>query len=138
MIRRQNQQQGFIALFFILGISFTFVTWISLSSERVFEYVRIRARFIEHKEQLHNTVLCADAFVDVFLESRYNLVFSNGAYDFTRSLYFSDEYPCHISDIRTVFIGNSLSQVFFRIDRFSFEYQFKNGFVEHITSFNIF
>ena len=139
VLPRQNKlQNGFIALFFILGISFTFLTWISLSSERVFGYINIKNEFTENRSALHNHILCADAFINVIIGSRYNLSFEANIYEFKRSLYFDDDFLCSITSIDLTYQDNSIKTVFFTIDDFRFEYQFINGFVNSIKSFNIF
>ncbi len=139
VLSRQNKsQKGFIALFFILGISFTFLTWVSLSSERVFEYINIKNIFTSNRSLVHNHMLCADAFINILIDSRYNLTFSGNVYNFKRSLYYSDEFLCQVKSISVVYQNNSIKTVFFIIADFGFEYQFKNGFINHIKSFNIF
>lgn len=134
----QNKQNGFITLFFILGISFTFLTWISLSSERVFEYIHIKEEFFKNREILHDHILCADAFINTLIDSRYSLSFINNTYKFDRNLYFSDNQTCEVKNINIIFdtVG-SIKTIFFISGDFSFEYQFKNGFVNFIKSFNL-
>jgi hypothetical protein len=138
MKNKKIQQSGFIALFFVLGISFTFLTWISLSSEKVFEYIHIKNDFINNRDILHNTVLCADSFVSNFIGSRYNLDFSGDKYDFHKNLYFKDRYFCQIKEIKVIYKDNYLDKILFILGDFAFEYQFKNGFVNHIKTFNLF
>lgn len=138
MKNKQTQQSGFIALFFVLGISFTFLTWISLSSEMVFEYIHIKGDFIKNRDSLNDKVLCANSFVDNFINSKYNLDFIGDKYDFYRSLYFKDDYFCQIKGIGIVYQGNSLSKISFTLDDFGFEYGFENGFVKYIKTLNLF
>ncbi len=133
-----NEQHGFITLFFILGVSFTFLTWISLSSERVFGYIRIKDDFIASRSVLHDHILCADAFINIVIESRHNLSFNGGIYNFKRNLYFVDDFSCNIKSISSTHEDNTIKTVFFTIGEFRFEYQFKNGFVNSIKSFNLF
>jgi hypothetical protein len=130
---KNKRQRGFIALFFILGISLTFLSWISLSSSRVFEYLDIKSSFVKNRAELQNALLCADAFVNIIIQSKNNLSFLGQEYRFTRTLYVDDGYGCHIQNIQ-----NGPDTIFFIIGDFGFEYQFKNGFVDHITSFNLF
>ena len=130
---KTKRQRGFIALFFILGISLTFLTWISLSSGRVFEYLDIKSSFVKNRAELHNALLCADAFVNIAVQSKNNLSFPGQEYRFTRMLYVDDGYGCHIQNIQ-----NGSDAIFFSVGDFGFEYQFENGFVKHITSFNLF
>lgn len=138
MKTKNNNKNGFITLFFILGISFTFLTWISLSSERVFEYLHIKEEFSQNRQILHNHVLCADSFVNSVIDSRYSLNFIGNSHQFNRSLYFADNYPCEIKNINVVFdTSGSIKSIFFISGDYSFEYQFKNGFVNFIKSFNI-
>ena len=136
--RNIEKQSGFITLFFILGISFTFLTWISLSSERVFEYINIKNEFIKNRLYLYNHTLCADAFMNNLIKSKYNLDFVNNEYIFYRGLYFNDEYICHIKNINIVLVNNSISTIFFISEGFGFEYKLKNGFVNFGKSFNLF
>ncbi len=135
---KQHNQNGYITLFFILGISFTFLTWISLSSERVFEYINIKEEFTKNRAILHNHMLCADAFVNILIGSRYNLSFTDQNYEFNRSLYFSDNYKCMINSINIVNENEQIKRIFFISGDYSFEYQLKNGFVNFSKSFNIF
>ncbi len=137
-MKKITNNQGFITLFFILGLSFTFLTWISLSSERVFEYISIKADFIDNRKSPHDTILCADAFINSMIGSQYNLTFVDNSYTFKRMLYFSDEAICTIKDIQVTYQDIKIKTIFFRIGEFSFEYQFKNGFVNSIKSFNLF
>jgi hypothetical protein len=134
----KKQHSGFIALFFVLGLSFTFLTWISLSSERVFEYVRLKAAFLEHRSVLHDRILCADGFINILIRSRYNLHLTGDSYDFERGMYFLDEVTCHITSVSFLYEDTIVKSVFFTISGFRFEYQFKNGFVDSIRSFNLF
>ena len=137
-MKKRKTESGFITLFFILGISFTFLSWISLSSERIFEYVSIKKEFARNRSTLQGYILCADSFVDNTIRSRYSLKVVGGIYDFNRSLYFADNYICHISDIRFIYQSNSVSTIFFISGGFTFEYQFKNGFVDYIKSSALF
>jgi len=137
MKKQHANQKGFIALFFILGLSFTFLTWISLSSERVFEYISLRANFADTRNLLHSTTLCADAFINNVIGSQYNLTFVDNLYTFKRMMYFNDDAICTVRDIRVAYQDIKIKTIFFRIGDYSFEYQFKNGFVDHIRSFNI-
>lgn len=130
---KHKRQLGFISLFFILGISLTFLTWISLSSSRVFEYLDIKSSFVKNRLELQNALLCADAFVNITIQSKNNVSFASQEYRFTRMQHVDDGYECHIQGIQ-----NGLDTIFFIIGDFGFEYQFKNGFVSHITSFNLF
>lgn len=134
----KKQQNGFITLFFILGVSFTFLTWISLSSERVFGYIHIKDSFTTHRSTLHNHLLCADAFINILINSRYNITFTNNTYDFKRNLYYTDNSSCNIKSISILYQDNTIKSIFFIIGNYSFEYQFKNGFVNSIKSFNLF
>lgn len=138
MKNKNNNKNGFITLFFILGISFTFLTWISLSSERVFEYVYIKEEFSQNRQVLHNHVLCADSFVNNVMDSKYSISYINNTHSFNRSFYFNDNYPCQIKNINTVFdTTSSIKSIFFISGDYSFEYQFKNGFVNFIKSFSL-
>lgn len=134
----KQQKNGFITLFFILGISFTFLTWISLSSERVFEYIYIKGDFIKNRTTLLDHMLCADAFMNILIGSRYNLSFIDQTYDFNRNLYFADDYKCQISYIKIVNENTDIKHIFFISGDFSFEYILKNGFVNFSKSFNLF
>lgn len=134
----RKQQQGFITLFFILGLSFTFITWISLSSERVFEYVHIKESFAKHRSVLHEHMLCADAFITILINSRHNLSFPENTYTFKRNLYFSDNFECSVKSIGTNYENGAIDSVFFTIGDFRFEYRFKNGFVNSIKSSDLF
>lgn len=138
MKKHHTQQKGFITLFFILGLSFTFLTWISLSSERVFEYIRLKVDFADTRKLLHDTTLCADAFVDIMVSSQYNLTFVDNSYTFKRVLYFTDDTVCIVTGIQVIYQDSKIKTIHFRIGDFAFEYQFKNGFVDSIKSFNIF
>ncbi len=134
----KQHKNGFIALFFVLGISFTFLTWISLSSERVFQYIYIKKEFFKNRTTLHNHLLCSDAFVNILIGSRFNLNFIGQAYDFDRNLYFADSHKCNIKKISITFDNNtSLKHIFFISDDYSFEYQLKNGFVNFSKSFRL-
>lgn len=135
---KKNNQTGFITLFLILGISFTFLTWISLSSERVFEYISIKENFIKNRKVLHNHLLCADSFINILIGSRYNLSFVDNSYKFNRSLYFADNHECNIYNINIVNENEQIKHIFFISDDFSFEYQLENGFVKFSKSFNLF
>jgi hypothetical protein len=137
MKNKQTQQSGFITLFFVLGISFTFLTWISLSSEMVFEYIHIKGYFMKNRDSLNNTVLCADSFVENFINSKYNLDFVEDEYSFYRGLSFKDDYICQIKGINVIYQGNGLHKIFFILDDFSFEYGFEYGFVKYIKTLNI-
>ena len=137
MKKHHTEQKGFIALFFILGLSFTFLTWISLSSERIFEYIAIKEDFTNTRKLPHDTTLCADAFINIMTGSQYNLTFVDNLYVFKRMLYLADDTVCTITDIQVTFQDYKIMAIFFRINDFAFRYQFKNGFVEHIKSFII-
>jgi len=134
---QNSSEKGFIALFFILGISFTFLTWISLGSERVFEYLQVKKDFVQVRAELHHHVLCADSFVRIMIASDYNLTFVDNSFSFDRHAYFDDEGRCQVSDIRMVRVNEHIDKIFFISEDFSFEYQFKNGFVNHILSFKL-
>lgn len=135
----KKQQNGFITLFFVLGISFTFLTWISLSSEKVFEYIHIKEDFLKNRESLHNYILCSDAFINILIGSSYNLSFINNEYKFNRNLYFADNYLCEVKNINITFQSDgSVNNIFFILGDFSFEYKLKNGFINLIKSFNLF
>jgi hypothetical protein len=135
---KQNKQNGFITLFFILGISFTFLTWISLSSERVFEYIYIKEDFLKNRGIIHNHILCADSFIDNLIGSRYNLSFINNFYEFNRNLYFTDNHKCQIKSISIINNSDDTRLIFFISGDFSFEYILKNGFVNFSKSFILF
>jgi hypothetical protein len=138
MKNKQTQQSGFITLFFVLGISFTFLTWISLSSEKVLEYIHIKDSFTKSRDSLKNIVLCADSFVDNFINSKYNIDLTKGEYYFYRGLYFKDDYFCKIEDIKLDYQGNSLYKIFFILGDYSFEYTFENGFVKYVKTSSLF
>ncbi len=133
----KKEEHGFIALFFILGISFTFLTWIALSSERVFQYIDIKGEFVRNRSVLHENMLCADAFVDIFIASRYNLNFVDNSYTFVRNLYLVDNFICKPKGIGMHFENESLTSIFFILDEYAFEYGFKNGFVNSTKSFHL-
>ena len=136
---KKQYRQGFITLFFVLGISFTFLTWIALSSHQVFEYIQIKKEFIKNRSALQNQVLCADAFINNYIKSRYNLGLTGNTFTFNRSLYFSDDYTCQIKNIAVYYnTGNVLGMVSFISGDFSFSYNFKNGSIFYSKSFNIF
>jgi hypothetical protein len=135
--QKQNKN-GFIALFFILGISFTFLTWISLSSERVFEYTHIKTEFIKNRTILQNHILCSDAFMNILIGSRYNLSFKDQSYGFDRNLYFADNHKCEIENISITFDNDTgFKHIFFISGDYSFEYKLKNGFVNFSKSFRL-
>ena len=136
-INHKHKQTGFITLFFILGISFTFLTWISLSSERVFEYIYIKSEFTKNRDVLHNHILCSDAFMNILIGSRYNLSFIDQAYSFDRNLYFADSYKCEIKSINIVKENTSFKHIFFISGDYSFEYKLKNGFINFSKSFRL-
>lgn len=138
MKKIKNQQHGFITLFFILGVSFTFLTWISLSSERVFEYIHIKNTFTIQRSTLHNHILCADAFINILINSRFNLNFTNNNFNFERNLYYVDDSLCSVKSISIIYQDNTIKTIFFIIGEFRFQYQFKNGFVNSMKSFNLF
>ena len=138
MKNRKKQQSGFIVLFFVLGISFTFLTWISLSSEIVFEYMYIKSAFINNRDILNDVALCSNAFINNLINSRYNLDFSNREYSFYRNSYFSDQYICHIKDIYIIYDNGNIDEVLFILGDFSFKYKFKNGFINYFKTFNLF
>jgi hypothetical protein len=133
----KKHEQGFIALFFILSISFTFVAWISLASERVFEYLRIKKDFDQSKVVLYDHMLCADVFVRTMIASDYNMTFVDNSFDFKRHAFFYDTGMCHISDIQVVQKNEGMDKILFISGDFAFEYRFENGFVNHILSFKL-
>ncbi len=137
MKNKNNLKNGFISLFFILGISLTFLTWISLSSERVFEYINIKNDFIENRLILNENILCADAFINNIIQAKYNINFINNEYIFYRNLYYKDNYLCKVYSIRLYFENESIKGIFFIIDDFAYEYIFEKGFVKFIKSFNL-
>ncbi len=134
----KQHKNGFITLFFVLGISFTFLTWISLSSERVFEYIYIKEEFVKNRTTLHNHILCSDAFMNILIDSKYNLSFIDQKYDFDRNLYFADNHKCQIRNISITFDNNTnFKHIFFISGDYGFEYQLKNGFVNFSKSFRL-
>lgn len=135
---KKRKQSGFILIFFILSISITFLTWISLSSSNVFEYIDLKSDFKNNRDYLNNNILCADQFVNIFIKSRYNLNIIDKKYFFTRNLFLDDDYLCTIKDIDIFYVNNKINRIFFIIDDFAFEYKFENGFVNFRKSFNLF
>jgi hypothetical protein len=132
---KKHHQSGFIALFFILGISFTFLTWITLTSEHVFEYIAIKREFIKNRTVLEDRLLCADVFTNNMVKANFNLDFTGGIYSFYRGEYFADSYVCQINSISVVYNGNKIDELFFISGDFSFDYKFKNGYIYFIKSF---
>lgn len=137
MKNKNNLKKGFVSLFFILGISLTFLTWISLSSERVFEYINIKHDFIKNRSILNENILCADAFINNIIQSKYNIDFINNQYIFHRNLYHKDNYLCKVDSIELYFENESIESIFFIVDDFAYEYIFEKGFVKFIKSFNL-
>ncbi len=137
-MKKNTKKHGFITLFFILGISFTFLTWISLSSQRTFEYISIKKEFTSNRSKLHNNLLCADYFVNNQIKSDQNNTFLDNKYIFVRNMYFEDDYICHINSIDIVYENLKIKQIFFIIDNYMYKYGFENGFVKFVISSNIF
>jgi len=135
---KTKKQSGFIALFFILSISFTFLTWISLSSERVFEYIEIKKIFNNNKKRAYDIVSCANVFINNNIKSRYSLSIKDQSYSFYRNLQFDDDYVCQVDYIDIIFTDSSIDKIIFTIDGFRFEYMFKKGFVDFIKSSALF
>lgn len=137
-MKKITKQHGFITLFFILGISFTFLTWISLSSQRTFDYIRIKNEFIYHRSKLHNNLLCADSFVNNQIKSDQSDTFIDNKYVFIRNMYYKDVYMCHIDSINIVYENYKIKHFFFIIDDYMYKYSFENGFVKFVNSSNLF
>ncbi len=135
---KNKKQSGFILIFFILSISITFLTWISLSSGNVFEYIGLKSNFKIDRDLLNNHILCADQFINISIKSKHRLNIINNSYSFTRSLFLDDDHICYINNINISIINNKIDKVFFIINDFAFEYRFKNGFVFFKKSFNLF
>jgi len=124
-------------LFFILSISITFLIWIAVSSERVFEYVYMKRDFFKNRSFVHDKVLCADTFINNVIKSDYNNSFPSGKHTFIRNLYLKDTYICNIQGINIVMENNNMYEIFFIIDDYMFNYKFKNGFVDFVISFKL-
>ncbi len=137
-MNNKKLQSGFVALFFVLGISFTFLVWISLSSERVFQYVYIKRDFSKHRTKVYNTLLCSQMFINNLIKSDYNTSFIDNKYSFYRRSTFDDLHMCNIEDIQITYLDVKIDKILFIIDQYRFEYKFKNGSVNSIKSFNLF
>ncbi len=134
----KDRQKGFIVLFFIISVSISLLTIISLGTERVFDYVYIKTDFYKNRQYLYEKLICADLFINLFIKSDYNIDIIDNKYNFYRNIHISDEYICYIENIDIKYIDNSLNSVFFISGGFGFKYIYKNGFVKYIKSFKLF
>ena len=133
-----NKKKGFVTLFFIFSISVSVLTLISLSTEKAFNFISIKQDFYKNRRYLHDKVLCSDVFINILIESDYNLDFIDHKYDFKRNISLTDEYMCHIENINIKYLDGLVYNIFFICDGFGFEYIYENGFIKYIKSFNLF
>lgn len=59
-----SHKQGFIALFFTLGVSSILMAYVAISSSSIFDFIHQRERFKEVRNPIEQTLLCADRYVD--------------------------------------------------------------------------
>lgn len=126
-------QKGFVALFFVLGISMTLLTWIGLSSSRLFEYIYIKEDFRKSQRAISDLIKCADMVMD--MEIRSHFIPRTEDFEIYRNLFLGDKKICEVSD-RVVSILNThnLTLSFVVSPGLRVTAYIKNGFVFNIQS----
>lgn len=71
--QKPNQQQGFIALFFTLGISSILLAYVYASSASTFEFMRTRQSFRDTRNISEHNMKCADGFADILVRSHLDV-----------------------------------------------------------------
>ncbi len=132
----KGYRSGFVALFFILSVSTIFLFYIYLSSERVFEYIRIKDVFSDNKLKAYDLLTCADSFVNNLIRSDFN-IHLNDIYSFSRNMYFDDDYICYIEGI-DIYSSDDMDVINFIINNKHFKYILKDGFVDFNNNSKLF
>ena len=60
----KTHKQGFIALFFTLGVSSMLMAYVAISSTSIFDFIHQRERFKDVRNPIEETLKCADRYVD--------------------------------------------------------------------------
>ena len=126
-------QKGFIALFFVLGISMTLLTWLSLSSSRLFEYIHMKQEFKHVHQSVTDLISCADRVIDMEIRSHFLPRPANfGIY---RNLFLGDTKLCQVSERNVSLLDTHNLILSFTISsRLDVTAQVGNGFVLSIQS----
>ena len=126
-------QKGFAALFFVLGISMTLLTWIGLSSSRLFEYIYMKKEFENTQNSLSDLISCADTVID--REIRSHFLHRPENFEIYRNLFLGDKKICEISDRGVVIVDtHNLVLSFVISPGLHVTAQIKNGFVVAVQS----
>lgn len=64
-----SHKQGFIALFFTLGISSILMAYVAVSSESVFTYFHTKESFMEIRSGIRDDYECADRYVNILIQT---------------------------------------------------------------------
>lgn len=122
-IYKQNTKKGFIALFYTLSISMILLTYVSVSSASVFDFMRVREGFNLNRESRTKTIKCADDFIDMFIRSHYEVFIESNQY-------------CNISNIKVVQINRDIMNLSFKSDDIYVKGVIKNGFIYDLLFYN--
>ena len=90
--QKPNQQQGFIALFFTLGISSILLAYVYASSASTFEFMRTRQSFRDIRDVSEHDMKCADGFADILVRSDV---------DVSEYVYVFEHNVCSITQIQS-------------------------------------
>lgn len=119
-----SHKKGFVALFFVLGLTTTMLTWVVLSSSSIFEYIHAKQDF----EQLYSAsikdVTCADMFIDSLVRGG-----SIEQTEFYRQLFFGDIVFCRVDSVYKSVINVDLWDLSFTSGKLPVHIQIQNGFV---------
>ena len=117
---KTNQQQGFIALFFTLGISSILLGYVYASSASTFEFMRTRQFFRDIRNVSEHDTQCADGFADILIRSHLNV---------SEYVFVFEHEVCHITQI-----SNNTSGFSFISGHLFVTGAIHNGFISTITA----